>query len=296
MQKRNPDRKKSAGSFNSAFKQKRSFPKRSGGSVFTLIELLIVIAIIAILAGMLLPALNSAREMARSSSCVSKEKQLYLAIQGYAGDNQEFMPSAVMWKEELFPAYIKQAAGDSPKNYPFKTRKGGTGSLMCPSIAKSCYEAENVEGRWFGSSYGVTVFREGGESAAWNVEARISRKQYGAWLENGPDYSAAGRFIHRRVSTILPDTVIMNEKYMSYIGSGYESYSLADIITSLDRQNRATRWNNWPNQYDPANIKYAPNADVHKRKNNMMFNNGSVQAVKPGTKLDSFNWTFQRWP
>ena len=278
-------------------KQDRLFTSKRN-RVFTLIELLVVIAIIAILAGMLLPALNAAKETARSSSCVGKEKQLYLAIQGYVGDNLDFMPSAVMWKEELFPAYIKQAAGDSPKAAPFKTRKGGTGSLMCPSIARSCYEAENVADRWFGSSYGCTTFREGGESAGWNVETRLSRKQYGAWLENGPDYSAAGRFIHRRASTILPGSVIMNEKYMSYVSSGYSCNSLVDMITSLDRQNRATRWNDWPNNYDPgnSNLKYAPNADVHKRKNNMMFNNGSVQAVKPGTKLDSFNWTFERLP
>ena len=59
---------------------------------FTLIELLIIIAIISILASMLLPALNKARSKARLAVCNSNLKQFGILFVQYAGDYDYFIP------------------------------------------------------------------------------------------------------------------------------------------------------------------------------------------------------------
>jgi prepilin-type N-terminal cleavage/methylation domain-containing protein/prepilin-type processing-associated H-X9-DG protein len=62
-------------------------PGRKTRNAFTLIELLFVVAIIGLLAGLLLPALSQGKAQARSVACKSKLRQLGLALHMYSSDN-----------------------------------------------------------------------------------------------------------------------------------------------------------------------------------------------------------------
>jgi prepilin-type processing-associated H-X9-DG protein/prepilin-type N-terminal cleavage/methylation domain-containing protein len=69
-------------------------PSRQFGRAFTLVELLVVIGIVALLMGLLLPALSEAREQARTVKCLSNLRQLAVAATRYCADNGGSYPAA----------------------------------------------------------------------------------------------------------------------------------------------------------------------------------------------------------
>ena len=78
-------------------------PGRTGRRAFTLIELLIVIAIIAILAGILVPAVHKAKKKALQTLCLSNLRQIGQGCRIYQDENDEYFPG---WLSSLNPLLI----------------------------------------------------------------------------------------------------------------------------------------------------------------------------------------------
>ncbi|MBV9852059.1 MAG: prepilin-type N-terminal cleavage/methylation domain-containing protein [Armatimonadetes bacterium] len=126
-------------------------PSSGAPAGFTLVELLVVIAVISVLAAILLPVFARAREKAHQVACLSNLRQLTLGILMYSQDNDDRCPpysdnAGAYWPQSVAPYVQRQATADF---------NGASKVFVCPSAP---YDAAQVTA--FGNSaltsYGLT--------------------------------------------------------------------------------------------------------------------------------------------
>ncbi len=228
---------------------------------FTLIEMLVVIAIIAILASMTTPSLVKAINTARAINCASKMRQIGVASYTYTNDYNNFLPHA----KALSPYYFGHVLG------PYMGYDGSGRLFTLPSDVLACstdnYDfAQTLQNKPIISTY------LGTRADGVKKDTDVPSGPYGGWQYS--DESAQLKKLNR----VTDNSVIMIETYASreYDGGvfphGYNTPSYANLAL-----------------YEGYEYSHWGAAYWHNGASNFLWKDGHVSSLNRGTQFDG-NW------
>lgn len=274
---------------------------------FTLVELLIVIAIIAILASILLPVLHMAQIRGQEANCINNQHQLSIAWQLYANDNQDFC-AGNYWTDEKYhvknenwlsgwldvgnattdntntellvnPAYA--TLGDytkiprlylCPSSMVMGPVNGAVRELLCRSVSMNCwvgYTCEPPTNNGTGSE--MKIFKK-----LSNITAGISPVDLYVFVEERGESIDDGNF-----ETQIGDSVIFN--WATDYHDHAATFGFADGHADTHRWRIPTTWPNPNNPSGPMMGMLQPQQTILNGKW------GSSPAI-PGNSLADYNW------
>lgn len=126
---------------------------------FTLVELLVTMAVVALLTALLLPLMTTVKEAARSARCLGQVRQFVIGSLAYAEDHRGFLPANYApgagtnrWSDRIAPYLVE----DKNVNHVVDGQTRQKGIFRCPSINSLPLREDQLEA-WMIANY--TVFR-----------------------------------------------------------------------------------------------------------------------------------------
>ena len=181
---------------------------------FTLIEVLVVVAIIGILASLLLPSLGKARSRAKRITCASQQKQLGIALYNYTDDNDQYMPvhlaSHYTWDDYIAGYDGRASIPEAQKPTSYTSITDDQNKLyLCPEDTTTPLNGYTKK------SYGITVWNPTWSDCLEGIS--------GGWT-NGP--------MSRSISSIgsTGDTILLAERLDNKNVMGYKEGYVSHIV------------------------------------------------------------------
>lgn len=225
---------------------------------FTLIEMLVVIAIIGILAAMLMPSLQKAVRSAKQISCVNNLRQTGIAISLYVGDSGGAMPSWSYSNQHfrLINRYVGETNnGIWPDSY-MRDTPGGT--FFCPETPRAeespCWPGGMAAAPRYYPSYAITVQNPGSNDG----------EAGGCWALNNPATNQA--MPERRFVRIMSNSALLVE--MNYMNNTGGAVNASNYFVALNS-------GVWPSQ----SVSYALAWNYHSSTTNALFKEGHVKSI-----------------
>jgi prepilin-type N-terminal cleavage/methylation domain-containing protein len=211
-----------------AFKRREQV-KFQGHDGFTLVELLVVIAVISVLVGLLLPAVQAARGAARRMQCVNNAKQIGLACHNFESVHKTLPPWVLVSQKQmatghylLLPYLEQEPLYQQANGSSFRVRTSAVSTLACPD------DPTLVSGKFVGIA--LTIFpgrASTGHDAYGGTSYALNARAASASFQSGHPVRADGSF--SRITDGLSQTILFAERMAFAHGDRYPSSSSPNL-------------------------------------------------------------------